>query len=223
MENSNKSIIEKLKLDKYADKLVLNIPKSVSELNELNFDTTIQKPKYDLIFTFVFNLEMFRETLFEIIQKDLLNKNGYVFLAYPKKNNPVYQEYIERDSIFPAIQPDEEGYVKDSSLKFSRMVSLNEIFTVVGLKSSPKRKNKNTNSQYVDDYIVNIDDIKQYLSKDEDLLNFYNQLTFGYQKDWARYIFSAKRTETREKRFLEMETVLGEGYKSIDLYKRGQR
>jgi hypothetical protein len=44
-------------------------------------------------------------------------------------------------------------------------------------------------------------------------LGAYSQLTFGYQKDWARYVYSAKRKETQDKRLLEMETVLGAGYK----------
>ncbi|MEH7355043.1 YdeI/OmpD-associated family protein, partial [Neobacillus drentensis] len=61
---------------------------------------------------------------------------------------------------------------------------------------------------------------KNYLNKNEELLKTYNELTFGYQKDWARYVYSAKRKETQEKRLLEMETILGEGYKSMDLYRR---
>ncbi|MGG3640071.1 YdeI/OmpD-associated family protein [Bacillus gobiensis] len=50
----------------------------------------------------------------------------------------------------------------------------------------------------------------------------YNELTFGYQKDWARYVYSTKRKEAQEKRLLEMETIVGEGYKSIDLYRRNR-
>lgn len=42
----------------------------------------------------------------------------------------------------------------------------------------------------MDDYIHYIDHIKQYLSRNEELLATYNQLTFGYQKDWARYVVS---------------------------------
>lgn len=49
------------------------------------------------------------------------------------------------------------------------------------------------------------------------MLKIYNELTFGYQKDWARYVYSAKKTETREKRLAEMETVLAEGFIPPDL------
>jgi uncharacterized protein YdeI (YjbR/CyaY-like superfamily) len=50
----------------------------------------------------------------------------------------------------------------------------------------------------VEEYIRYIDDIKQYLSRNEELLATYNHLTIGYQKDWARYVYSAKRQETQE-------------------------
>jgi hypothetical protein len=156
----------------------------------------------------------------------LLEDNGYLYFAYPKKNNKVYREYIDRDSFISALPSDEDGYVLNSNIKFARMVSLNDVFTIVGLKSTPKKSKKaasSKSSQCVDDYIDYIDDIKQYLQKNEELLKKYNELTPGYQKDWARYIYSAKRKETQEKRQLEMETVLGEGYKTIELYKQAKR
>lgn len=77
----------------------------------------------------------------------------------------------------------------------------------------------NTNSQSVDDYIGIIDDIRRYLN--EEVLKFYNQLTLGYQKDWARYVYSAKRKETQEKRLKVVVMILSKGYKSKDMYRRG--
>jgi len=224
--NSPKTIVEKLNLNKYDRKLVLNKPEDLDELNGIDYDSSPNKEKYDLIFLFVFSLEEFSQQLQSVIDNQLLEKNGYIFFAYPKKNNPKYQEYIERDSLFEAVAMDEEGYTLGSDIKFSRMVSLNDVFTVVGLKSTPKKAKKATSSkssQCVDDYIIHVDDIKLYLNRNEELLASFNQLTFGYQKDWARYVFSAKRKETQEKRLLEMETVLGEGYKTMDLYRRKQK
>lgn len=224
--NSTKTIIDKLSLNKYPTKLIIGTPADIDDFNVLEYDSTIQKEQYDLIFMFVFSLEEFSTRLQEVINKQLLKDKGYIYVAYPKKNNPQYKEYIERDSIFPAINADDEGYVYDSNIKFSRMVSFNDVFTVVGLKSEPKKTKKSASSkssQCVDDYIENINDIKQYLDHKEDLSKIFNELTPGYQKDWARYVYSAKRTETQEKRLLEMETVLSEGYKSIDLYKRSNK
>jgi hypothetical protein len=221
--NSTKSITEKLNFSKYPEKLILNIPESINDFDSLEFDTAIKKEKYDLIFNFIFKLEDFSTFLQEIVEKQLVKENGYVYFAYPKKNNPQYDEYIDRDSIYNEQHYNEEGYFHGSNIKFARMVSLNDVFTVVGMKSVPKKANKSAStksSQCVDDYIDRVEDIKQYLNKNEDLLRIYNNLTFGYQKDWARFVYSAKRKETQEKRLLEMETVIAEGFKTMDLYRR---
>lgn len=224
--NSPKSIIEKLNLNKYPTKLILQVPENMDDFSELEYDSSSKPGKYDLIFIFIFSLEEFTKHLQSVIEKQLLEDNGYLYFAYPKKNNKLYKEYIDRDSFMAALPVDEEGYVSESNVKFSRMVSLNDVFTVVGLKSVPRKSKKTAsskNSQCVDDYIIHVDDIKNYLNKNEELLKTYNELTFGYQKDWARYVYSAKRKETQEKRLLEMETILGEGYKSMDLYRRKKK
>lgn len=221
--SQTKSIIDKLNLHKYESKLVLQLPEDVNELDDLEFDTSVERDQYDLVFIFIYSLEELLKYTRIMIDKQLVKDKGYVFFAYPKKNNTKYEQYIERDSILPAISSDEDGYVVGSNLKFSRMVSFNDVFTVVGLKSEPKKAKKGTStpkSQCVDDYIEHVNDIKQYLQRNEQLLGFYEGLTPGYQKNWARYVYSAKQKETQEKRLLEMETILGEGYKSIDLYRR---
>ncbi|PLS08545.1 YdeI/OmpD-associated family protein [Neobacillus cucumis] len=220
-----KTVIEKLNLQKYANKLILNKPEQIEEFQDLEYDSSIKKEKYDLIFSFIFSLDEFSKELQTVVEKNLLEDNGYLYFAYPKKNNKVYKEYIDRDSFINALPTDEEGYVLNSNIKFARMVSLNDVFTIVGLKSTPKKTKKSSSSkssQCVDDYIHFIEDIKQYLLKNEDLLKKYKDLTPGYQKNWARYIYSAKRKETQEKRLLEMETVLAEGYKTIELYKQAK-
>lgn len=44
--------------------------------------------------------------------------------------------------MFPALNVGEDGYVGESDIKFARMVSMDEVFTVVGLKRE-KKNNKN--------------------------------------------------------------------------------
>ncbi|MBK3497429.1 YdeI/OmpD-associated family protein [Viridibacillus sp. YIM B01967] len=46
------------------------------------------------------------------------------------------------------------------------------------------------------DYISRIPGIQQYLSNQKEVLDFYNALTPGYKRDWARFVYSAKRAET---------------------------
>ncbi|BFH66767.1 MAG: YdeI/OmpD-associated family protein [Paenibacillus dendritiformis] len=224
MNNSEKTIIEKLNLRKYPAKLILGKPDDIADFDGLEYDTSAVKEKYSLIFTFIFHLEEFVNQLNQVIERQLLEEGGYLFFAYPKKNNPKYAEYIERDSFFAEVPMDEDGYVGGSPIKFARMVSLNDVFTVIGLKSQAKKAASSTKpSQCVDDYVDRVKDIKAYLQHDEEIGERYNQLTPGYQKDWARYVYSAKKKETQDKRLAEMKTVLAEGYKTMDLYRRNKK
>ncbi|MFL8935242.1 YdeI/OmpD-associated family protein [Rossellomorea oryzaecorticis] len=221
--NSTKPVTEKLNFDKYPDKLILNLPEDIDDFSGVDFDAGIEKDQYDLVFIFVFDLKEFASRLKEVVEKGLVKDNGYLYFAYPKKNNPKYDAYIERDSIYNENHYDEDGYVHGSSLKFSRMISLNDVFTVVGMKAAPKKAKKSESakkSQSVDDYIAHIEDIETYLGGNEEIAALYAGLTPGYRKDWARYVYSAKRIETQEKRLKEMETVLAEGFKTMDLYRR---
>ncbi|MEK4093617.1 YdeI/OmpD-associated family protein [Viridibacillus sp. FSL H8-0110] len=68
-----------------------------------------------------------------------------------------------------------------------------------------------------------IPDIQQYLSNQKEILDYYNALTPGYQRDWARFIFSAKRKETQEKRLSEMVEILGKGFKTMNLYRANKK
>jgi hypothetical protein len=224
IKNSTKTVIEKLNVAKYPAKLVLDKPADIYDFNEMEYDDSIQKDQYDFVFAFVYSLEELSNVLKEMIDKQLVKDNGYLYFAYPKKNNPKYDTYIERDSIYNDKTYDEEGYAHGSNLKFSRMVSLNEVFTVVGMKAVKKTITKSTkSSQCVDDYIEHMDDIRKYLEKNKEVLVTYNNLTLGYQKDWARYVYSAKTEATQLKRLNQLETVLAEGYKTMDLYRRGNK
>ncbi|WP_252504639.1 YdeI/OmpD-associated family protein [Sporosarcina sp. Marseille-Q4943] len=221
--NSEKTIIEKLGLHKYERIAVLNKPDDIDEFKGLSYDVKLKKESYQCVFIFIFTLDQFAEQAKLLIEKRIIENNGYAFFAYPKKGNKQHEQYIERDLFYENLAIDEDGYLSGSDLKFSRMVSLNEVFTVVGLKAVKKKaatKGATPASQCVDDYIVHIDDIKTHLSSNEAILGIYNALTFGYQKDWARYVYSAKRQETQEKRLAEMEMILAEGYKSKDLYRQ---
>ena len=223
---AEKTIVEKLKLNQYDSITIINLPSSDStyftDLKE--YDSDFNKAKYDLIFAFVFNIEGLKETIYEIIKSDRVNKNGYLYIAYPKKGNKTYPDFINRDEIFPSLNVDAngDGYVGDSNIKFARMVSLDETFTIVGLKEAAKSKGKvsTASSQCVDDYIKYIPEIENYLSINPVLSEFYKKLTPGYQKDWARYIYSAKQEETRKKRLEEMKMIMGKGFKTKEFYRK---
>ncbi|RCX21760.1 uncharacterized protein YdeI (YjbR/CyaY-like superfamily) [Fontibacillus phaseoli] len=220
-----KSIVEKLNLRKYKKVAVLNMPSGADYLAELpSYDHGLAVSKYDLIFAFVLDMESLKQLVNQVIAEDRLEKDGYLFMAYPKKGNKIYSTFIHRDNLLDGLGADKDGYVGTSDIKFARMVGLDDVFTVVGLKeaASTKHQAKTAASQRVDDYEAMIPKVEQDLQDTPELLAFYQSLTPGYQKDWARYVYSAKQEETRTKRREEMKMILGAGYKSRELYRKEQ-
>lgn len=220
----SKTIVEKLNLRKYDQVAVLNKPEGTDYLAELTgYDTSLERA-YDLIFAFVLDMASLKELVDHVIEHQHLKSNGYLFAAYPKKGNKVYPTFIHRDDLLAGLGSDENGYVGTSNIKFARMVGLDDVFTVVGLKEDAKGKDKLSTkpSQSVDDYISFIPQVERDLADAPALLTNYQSLTQGYRKDWARYIYSAKQEATRAKRREEMKMILQAGYKSRELYRQGQ-
>lgn len=225
----SKSIAEKLNLHKYDRVAVLNKPEDTEYLEELSgYDTVLEDQSYDLIFAFVLEMKSLQELVTHVIEHQNLRSGGYLFVAYPKKGNKVYPTYIHRDDLFPGLGSDEEGYIGTSTIKFARMVGLDDVFTVVGFKEDAKGKNKSKggisakSSQRVDDYIALIPNVEKDLKDTPELLSVYRSLTPGYRKDWARYVYSAKQEETVAKRREEMKMILQAGYKTRELYRQSQ-
>lgn len=215
------SIIQKLKLDKYQNLTVLNQPR---DYHMFDGYATKLSGDHDAVFVFVETVDEMANHTQKVINDQQLLEKGYLFFAYPKKGNKRYETFVHRDEIFPSLKVGEEGYVVNSDLKFSRMVSMDDVYTVVGLKREKKKARRSAAaSQSVADYEKNVKDIEKLLADHPDELKFYQGLTPGYQKDWARYIFSAKQQKTREKRQAQMVEILSKGYKSMDLFRQNQK
>ncbi|MGG0716994.1 YdeI/OmpD-associated family protein [Robertmurraya massiliosenegalensis] len=215
------TIINKLNLQKYQNLAILNQPSDYDLFDGYKNELT---EEHDAIFIFVETLEEMVDQTKKIIGEQQLLEKGYLFFAYPKKGNKRYETYVHRDDIFPAMKVGEDGYVDNSDVKFARMVSMNDVFTVVGLKREKKKVQKfEPASQCVADYEDNVQDIEKLLAAHPVELHFYQELTPGYKRDWARYIFSAKQEKTREKRQEQMVDVLSQGYKTMDLYRQNMK
>lgn len=172
-----KSIVEKLNLHKYKEVAVLNAPEGADYLAELTgYDTELREHHaYDLIFAFVLDMDSLKALVDRVIANQHLQTGGYLFAAYPKKGNKVYPTFIHRDELLEGLGSDENGYVGTSNIKFARMVGLDSVFTVVGLKEDAKNKNKASSkpSGCVDDYISFIQNVEKDLYDTPDLLAFY--------------------------------------------------
>ena len=219
----NQEIIKKFGIEKYEQKLFLNLPAGISDFDGMSFGTKPDKENYDLVFAFIFSLNEFSDLINTVIEKHWLKPGGVVYFAYPKKGNKQYQEYIGRDDFFGMVNMDSDGYINESPIKFNKMAAFNDVFTVVGLKHEPKKKKSTQPSQCVEDYVERISDLRKHFEKNKDVLASFDRLTPGYQRDWARYVFAVKNTATTDKRFAEMEHILKEGYKSVDLYRRNKK
>lgn len=218
------ALAKKLMLDKFSKILLRNKPEGITELQGLSCDI-IPSGRYDLVFAFVFNLAQMENVIYQTDKDGLLNDGGYLYLAYPKKGNKAYPEHIDRDSILPHLGVNEDdGLVDGTMLRFSKMVSFNDVFTVVGLKRLAKKTDpKSRISARVDDYIEKIPSLREALRSRPEILALYDALPRGYQKDWARQVYSAQTEATREKRLCEMADILAAGYKSKDLYRQGKK
>src|SRR4051794_40380091 len=98
---------------------VLNEPSDYELFSGLK---TTLSGDHDAIFIFIETIDEMKQHTLEIIKENLLQEKGYLFFAYPKKGNKRYDTFIHRDEIFPALGTDDDGYVMNSDLKFSRMV-----------------------------------------------------------------------------------------------------
>ncbi|WP_080847865.1 YdeI/OmpD-associated family protein [Cytobacillus gottheilii] len=215
------SIIDKLNLTKYNNLAVLHQPEDYDLFN--GYKTELSGD-HDAIFIFIENINQMVEHTKRIIQEEQLVEKGYLFFAYPKKGNKRFDSHIHRDEIFPAMKVGEDGYVDESDIKFARMVSMDDVFTVIGLKREKKKAKKSSAaSQCVADYEDQIPDVEKLLTDHPEQLTFYQSLTPGYKRDWARYIFSAKQQKTRDNRQVQMVEILSKGFKTVDLYRQGKK
>lgn len=63
-----------------------------------------------------------------------------------------------------------------------------------------------------------IPQVAELLADDAQLTEFFQSLTVGHQREWARYIFGAKAEDTKQRHVADMRKILAAGYKSKRAY-----
>ena len=202
MINMNAEIISKLKILSFNDKLVLNCPKDIDIFNGIDFDMSVDKPKYDIVLVFIFSLDEFSEIVKMAIEKELINPNGYLYFVYLKKGNKQYNEYIGRDDFFDSVHIDKDGFVLNSKLKFNKMVAFNDTFTCIGLKHETKMKVYTTNYKNVfievaEDCLATKGDIPPMKNNEKTVANIQFEMLVGNpykytSDDVLFYVFANK-------------------------------
>lgn len=216
------ALSKKLMLDKYDTIGLYNRDPYSPELEDLLGQTHLVKggQKLDVLFVHCYKLEEMKAYLESFWHEEIIQVGGLVYLVYPKLKNPHYLG-IHRDEIFPALGVDDGlGLMPGTHYKFNKMVSLNEVFTIIGLKYLKQKEidkihaglNKPAVSGRVGDYIQCLPELKRKL-KDlgQNLDQAFLSLTPGRQRNWARDIYSARTQATRNKRFKNLVDQLQTG------------
>lgn len=68
------------------------------------------------------------------------------------------------------------------------------------------------------DYEKDIPVVVELLAAEPKMQDFFNDLTPGYQREWARFIFGAKAEATKNRHIEVMKTVFKAGFKSQRAY-----
>lgn len=192
-----------------------HVPNQYKEL--FNSSETLTMP-YQNIVSFILTLEDLKNELF--LANQTLCDFGFIYICYPKLRNRLNIQGIHRDHLFSYLGVDRNtGYVSETMMRFNQMRSFDEDYSTIIFKKDLKMKERPKTSQRVNDYLVYLDELKNIL-KPYKCYDFFNQLTTGYQKNWARYIFSAKTKETKEKRIQETIELLNQKIKSKNLIKK---
>ena len=82
---------------------------------------------------------------------------------------------------------------------------------------------KNQTSSAVGDYVQYLPEIEALVQTEPAAAATFSCINAWLSKEWARYVFSAKRAETRKKRQTEMLVILKEGYKTKALYQQRKK
>lgn len=196
---------------------VQNVPLELEK--EFAVYEPISQKEYRYLLIFVTTLNEMKEGI-KLSEARLMDQ-GIAYLAYPKLKNPKNLPGIHRDDIFPflGVNPD-NGYVPGTLLRFNQMTALNDTYTVLGLKKDSTRKERSKTSQKVADYESRIPDLVSQL--DPDVKNLFQTLTPGYQKGWARFVYSTANQALQKERINEMKHILKLGYKSKELYRQAK-
>jgi Bacteriocin-protection, YdeI or OmpD-Associated len=184
-------------------KLLIKPDKSVLVINAPNdFPIKAKKPKKpaDVMIAFVKCKADIKQVSDKIMQ--LVNEDGVLWFAYPKISSGIKTD-INRDNGWGVLQQKKFEPVTQiaidetwSALRFKPVDKIPKMIRQVpmGMKQPKDLK----------DRVLDLpNELQQLLSKNAKAKNFFESLSFTNRKEYAVWISSAKRPETKEKRLIE--------------------
>lgn len=213
----NERLIELLKIEMSSEVAQIGQPQTTTQDEYIQFAPPASGVGgYKHILAYVYTLQEMQTALQTIYERHMLREGGFIYLIYPKLRNSKGLSGIHRDDIFPYLQVDDEGYPQGVPYKFNRMLSVDECYTLISLKYivAGSKRGESKASERVGDYVHLIPMLADTLS--DEARQLFSNLTPGYQRGWARYVYSAKQEATQKSRIERMIDLLKAGYKSID-------
>lgn len=202
----NEPLLKKLNYKEGESILVLHAPKGYLEnWKDLPVDTRPEQDNYDFIQVFVVREEEIPENFSQGVKR--LKQNGKLWFCYAKKGSELKTD-INRDKGWDIAE--KHGFVavrqvaiddKWSALRFKPKDEVKQLTRREAGEERPKK--------------VQIPDILQEaLEKNPFCKEFYNSLSYTNQNEYAQWIASAKKDETRQKRLEQTIEKLKAGVKN---------
>ena len=209
--------LNKLGLTKFNNVRVTGAPDDMRLMLQNLPSSPDAKVPCDLQVSFVFSLEEMKQVIADVATAQRISPHGTLCVVYPKLASKRYVG-IHRDDIFPFIHVnDDTGEVGTTGLKFSRMRSFDENFTVLDLRWLAQVPRRKTRSQRASDYQARLPELAAELPVAA--RSQWDTLTPGYQREWARYIYSPATAKTRAVHLAQAITALVAGFGNIEQYK----
>lgn len=214
--------LEKLGFTKYQHISLDHVPAPLSVLVD---DLTVEPISMatDLRVVFALSLPEMKARINQVAADKQLAADGVVYLLYPKLASKQYQG-IHRDALFSFLAINHTtGEIGSTGLKFSRMRSFNADFTMIDLRWLSAAPRRQTTSQRVSDYADRVQDLAQRLSGEPAAASYFSELTPGYQRGWARYVYSPKQAATQQTHFDQAVAALTAHQPTWAAYRAAQK
>ena len=164
---------------------------------------------FDSIILFTKNEQELRKWIPEAINKK--TNGGQFWLSYPKKSGEIKTD-LNRDITWKII--------KTLGLEPIRLISMNEDWSSMRLIHGKDRKK----ASKLGEDPPGVDRVNKIVNPPNDLLQlfeintkakaFFDELSFSHKREYIRWIFDAKKDETRARRIQKIITLLNEKRKS---------